>query len=171
MGDSLFLIDKHAAHERLLYNELRSAEHTDAQLLLTPVSVTLSRDEYAALIPELETLNKAGFEVEDFGGHSVLVRALPMMLDREDAAALLREIAGGLAAGKREITTDKLDWIYHSAACRAAIKAGDISRPDELQAMAERVLLDNDIRTCPHGRPVCYELTRHELEKQFGRTK
>ena len=170
-GSTLYFIDKHAAHERILYNQLRASEHVDAQMLLAPVSVLLSREEYAALIPELDTLQRAGFVVEDFGGCSVLVRAVPMMLDGGDAAAMIQEIAGALAAGKREITTDKLDWIYHSASCRAAIKAGDFSRPEELQAMAERVLLNDDIRTCPHGRPVCYELTRHELEKQFGRAK
>jgi|LSQX01.3.fsa_nt_gb DNA mismatch repair protein MutL len=168
--DSLFLIDKHAAHERILYEELISSGYNDAQMLLEPVSVPLSREEYAALLPELETLNKAGFEAEDFGG-SVLVRALPMMLDSEDAASLIQEIAGGFASGRREITADKLDWIYHSSACRAAVKAGDISKPAELMAIAQRVLQNRDIRTCPHGRPVCFELTRHEIEKQFGRTK
>ncbi len=171
MENSLYLIDKHAAHERILYDKFRSSEHTDAQMLLSPVSVTLSRDEYAALLPELDTLYKAGFEVEDFGSHSMIVRALPMMLDKEDAASLIQEIAGGFAAGKHEITSDKLDWIYHSAACRAAVKAGDLSKSAELLAVAERVLLNHDIRTCPHGRPVCFEITKRELEKQFGRTK
>lgn len=170
-GESLFLIDKHAAHERILYNRFQAAPHVDAQMLLSPVSVALSREEYAALLPERGTLAQAGFEVEDFGGHSVLVRAVPMLLDEEDVAALIQEIAGGFAAGKHEVTANKLDWIYHSAACRAAVKGGDGSKPEELKALAERVLLHDDIRTCPHGRPVCIELTRHELEKQFGRTK
>ena len=109
--------------------------------------------------------------MEDFGGHSVLVRAVPMMLTGGDIAALIQEIAGGLASGRREITTDKLDWIYHSSACRAAVKAGDFTSPQERQAVAERILLSDDVRTCPHGRPVCFELTRRELEKQFGRAK
>lgn len=170
-GEALYFIDKHAAHERLLYDQFKAAARHDAQLLLQPVSVTLGREEYAALLPELGTLHQAGFEVEDFGGHTMLVRALPMMLDAGDVPALLQEIAGGLAAGRREITTDKLDWIYHSTACRAAIKGGDTSSLAELQAMAERVLCNNDIRTCPHGRPVCFELSRRELEKQFGRSK
>ena len=168
-GDKLYFIDKHAAHERILYDELRRHERADAQLLLAPVPVSLSREEYAALLPERETLAKAGFEVEDFGGRSVLVRAVPMMLDGEDVASLIQEIAGGLASGRRDITTDKLDWIYHSSACRAAVKAGDPTTPPERQAMAERILENDDVRTCPHGRPVCYELSRRELEKQFGR--
>lgn len=171
MGDSLYYIDKHAAHERILYNKLKNSHQNNAQMLLAPVTVTLSRDEYAALLPELETLSKAGFEVEDFGGHSVLVRALPMIVDADDASSIIQEIAGGLAAGRSEITANKLDWIYHSAACRAAIKAGDISKPAELQAIAERVLLSSDIRSCPHGRPVCIKITKREIEKQFGRVK
>ena len=170
-GDALYFIDKHAAHERILYNQLKAAERADAQLLLEPVPVSLSREEYAALVPEIGTLAQAGFEVEDFGGHSVLVRAVPMMLTGGDIAALIQEIAGGLASGRREITTDKLDWIYHSSACRAAVKAGDFTSPQERQAVAERILLSDDVRTCPHGRPVCFELTRRELEKQFGRAK
>ncbi|HIW74003.1 MAG TPA: DNA mismatch repair endonuclease MutL [Firmicutes bacterium] len=170
-GDALYFIDKHAAHERILYDRLKAAERADAQLLLEPVAVSLSREEYAALLPELDTLAKAGFEAEDFGGHSVLVRTVPMLLTGGDVAALIQEIAGGLASGRREITTDKLDWIYHSSACRAAVKAGDFTSPEERQAVAERILLSDDIRTCPHGRPVCFELTRRELEKQFGRAK
>ena len=169
MGGSLYVIDKHAAHERLLYNQLKAAPHNDAQLLLEPVSVPLGREEYAAVTAELETLRASGFEVEDFGGSTVLVRAVPLILSGCDAAAAIQEIAGGFVSGKRELTMDKLDWIYHSSACRAAVKAGDSSRPEELRQLAERVLQNDDIRYCPHGRPVCFALTRRELEKQFGR--
>lgn len=169
MGESLYVIDKHAAHERLLYNQLKAMPHNDAQMLLEPVSVPLGREEYAAVTAELETLGAAGFEVEDFGGSTVLVRAVPLILSGCDAAAAIQEIAGGFVSGKRELTMDKLDWIYHSSACRAAVKAGDSSRPEELRQLAERVLQNDDIRYCPHGRPVCFELTRRELEKQFGR--
>ena len=138
-------------------------------MLLEPVSVALGREEYAAVIGELELLRRAGFEVEDFGGSTVLVRAVPLILAGCDVAAAIQEIAGGFVSGRREVSVDKLDWIYHSTACRSAIKAGDLSRPEELQFLAERVLLNDDIRYCPHGRPVCFELTRRELEKQFGR--
>ena len=169
MGESLYVIDKHAAHERLLYNQLKATPQNDAQMLLEPVSVPLGREEYAAVTAELETLGAAGFEVEDFGGSTVLVRAVPLILSGCDAAAAIQEIAGGFVSGKRELTMDKLDWIYHSSACRAAVKAGDSSRPEELRQLAERVLQNDDIRYCPHGRPVCFELTRRELEKQFGR--
>lgn len=166
---SVYFIDKHAAHERLLYNELKKTEHTDAQLLLTPLTVTLSREELEALTAAEEALRSAGFDAEEFGGRSLIVRAVPMPLVGTDIAESLREIAGGLIAGRREITTAQLDWIYHSVACRAAVKGGDSSNPVELQKLAERVLWEDDVRTCPHGRPVCFELTAHEIEKQFGR--
>ena len=137
--------------------------------MLEPAAVTLSREEYTVLLSVQKELAEAGFEVEDFGGGAVLVRTVPMMLDGCDAAAAIQEIAGGLLSGRQEIAMDKLDWIYHSTACRAAVKGGDESRPEELKALAERVLLRDDVRYCPHGRPVCFELTRKELEKQFGR--
>ena len=105
----------------------------------------------------------------DFGGSTVLVRAVPMLLSDTNIADSLREIAGRLLAGRREVTTERMDWIYHSVACRAAVKAGDGSTPAELLSLAERVLYNDDIRTCPHGRPVCFELTSKEIEKQFGR--
>ena len=166
---SVYFIDKHAAHERILYNELRVAEHNDAQVLLAPITVSLSREELDVLLSAKESLLEAGFDVEEFGGGSLLVRTAPMLLADGDIAESLREIAGGLLGGRREITTARLDWIYHSVACRAAVKGGDGSTPQELKKLAERVLYEDDIRTCPHGRPVCFELTAREIEKQFGR--
>ncbi len=169
MDGVLYVIDKHAAHERLLYNQLVSCEHADSQQLLAPLSVTLSRDEYAALMAQSEALEKVGFEIEEFGGREVLIRAIPMLLSGCDIADVIREIAGGFIGGARTVRSSAIDWIYHSTACRAAVKAGDESRPEELAAFAERVLYHDDIRTCPHGRPVCFSLTKQEIEKQFGR--
>lgn len=168
-GESLFFIDKHAAHERILYNRLREQAHEESQQLLAPLNVSLSREEYAAVMDHEAELRQAGFEIEDFGGTSVLVRGIPMLLEGCDIAAAVQEIAGGLIDGRREIATERMEWIYASTACRAAVKAGDESRPEELQRLAERILVNKDIRTCPHGRPVCFEITRKELEKQFGR--
>ena len=168
-GESLFIIDKHAAHERILYNRLKAQAHNEEQMLLSPVAVTVSREEHTALLDAVEELQTAGIAIEDFGGQSVLVRSFPLDLTGEDIDNTLREIATGLANGNREIQTAKLDWIYHSSACRAAIKAGDISKPAELLELAKRVLTDDAVRFCPHGRPVCIEMTKKELEKQFGR--
>lgn len=169
MGDSVYLIDKHATHERLIYNKLCAAERADAQLLLAPVDVSVSREEHTALLENLEVLQKSGFELEDFGGRTVLVRAFPMILSGEDIPATVREIAAHLAEDPNEVSARKLDWIYASSACRAAAKAGDSNSPAELQALAEAVLLRDEVRYCPHGRPVCIEMTRKEIERRFGR--
>ncbi len=171
MGNSFFLIDKHAAHERILYNELKASERSDAQLLLSPIPVSVSREEHIALTENAAVLQQAGIEIEDFGGATVLVRTFPLRLSGEDIDSTIREIASGLAEGSQEIQTAKLDWIYHSSACRAATKAGDDGKPEALRKLAERVLTTDEIRYCPHGRPVCVEITKKELEKKFGRTR
>jgi DNA mismatch repair protein MutL len=165
----LLIIDKHAAHERILYEKLHSQAQSQAQMLLQPLSVTPGREEYAVLIDNLQLLEQAGFELEDFGSGSLLVRGVPMTLAQESVAALLQEIAGRFLEGKHDVTTEKLDWIYHSVACRAAVKAGDRSHITELSALAQQVLNDPQLRYCPHGRPVCVQITRRELEKMFGR--
>lgn len=169
MGDSLYLIDKHAAHERMLYDQLKASARVDEQVLLAPISITVSREEHTALVENQDILASAGISLEDFGGSSVLVRSFPMILSGQDIEATIQEIAAGLASGGNEVLSAKLDWIYHSTACRAATKAGDVSRLAELERIAQKVLLNDDVRYCPHGRPVCIEMTRKEIEKQFGR--
>ncbi len=169
LGESLFLIDKHAAHERMLYNQLKASARVDEQVLLAPVAITVSREEHSALIENQDVLAGAGISLEDFGGSSVLVRSFPMILSGQDIEATIQEIAAGLSNGGHEVVSAKLDWIYHSTACRGATKAGGVSRLAELDEIAKKVLLDDTIRYCPHGRPVCVEMTRKELEKQFGR--
>lgn len=168
-GEELLVIDKHAAHERMLYNDLKQTTETASQMLLQSVAVTLTPDACSALFAELPLLEKAGYALEDFGGSTVLVRAVPTILSGCDVTAIIEEIAGGLISGKRDILTKKEDWIYHSIACRAAVKAGDNTTRSEMQALVERVLTDDTVRFCPHGRPVCFVLTKKELEKQFGR--
>ena len=171
-GDRLLLIDKHAAHERMLFNELNAARTPpQPQLLLSPAVVGLSGAEHAAVTEYADVFRKAGYEIEDFGAGSVIVRACPMLLTGEDVASLVRELAGKLAKGELRPENEKLQWIYNSTACRAAVKAGDEMKPAEMQAFVERLLSDEKVRYCPHGRPVLYELTRRELEKQFGRTQ
>lgn len=169
-GKDLLLIDKHAAHERMLYEQLRSeAGQAQRQLLLAPVAVTLSKEEYAAVLQNLELLCEAGFEAEDFGAGTVLVRACPMALAQEDIQALVQELAGYLLANRRELIPEKLDWLYHNVACRAAIKGGAQTSPYERERFVEKLLLQDEIRYCPHGRPVMVVLSQAELEKQFGR--
>ena len=169
-GDELLLIDKHAAHERLLYEQFkRENKNIASQMLLSPIAVTLSKDEYSAVLSNLDLLSDAGFAVEDFGNGTVLLSEYPCILDGADLAEQLTEIAGYLAKNIREISTEKLDWIYHSAACRAAVKAGDKTSEYELQKFAEKVLSMPDIRYCPHGRPVVAKLTKRDIERLFGR--
>ena len=169
MNDALYLIDKHAAHERMLYNQLIQSKHTESQQLLEPVSVTLTSEECNILLENKEMLLQAGFEVESFGNREVLIRAVPILLSSEDVQELIQEIAGNFLSGKKEVSVNHLDWLYHTTACRAAVKAGNTSQLADLQYLAEYVLQHEEIRTCPHGRPVCISITKKEIEKQFGR--
>lgn len=167
-GEELYLIDKHAAHERILYENLKANAAADRQYLLTGEAVTLGKEDYDAVTGALEELDTLGFEIEDFGNGSVLVRAVPSMLIRENVAEMMAEIGESLrSSGKAAVA--RMEDIYHRIACRAAVKAGNVTTDAEGQQLAERLLSDRDILYCPHGRPVAIRLTRKELEKQFGR--
>lgn len=167
-GDEILVVDKHAAHERILYEQLKAHQHTESQMLLEPVAVTLSKDEYSAITEHLQEITDAGFELEEFGGSCLLVRAVPTVLSNCDVAPLIEEIAAGFLKQANSVEIDHLDWLYHNMACRAAVKGGDRSGEDLIK-LAERIAKSDDIRYCPHGRPVAFRLTRKELEKQFGR--
>ncbi len=169
--DELMFIDKHAAHERLLYEKLKQqGESGEAQTLLEPVAVTLDQEEYSAVLARREELLQAGFEVEDFGRGAILIRSVPLLLDGGDAAASIMEIAGYLASSKKDFTTEHMDWVYHNIACRAAMKAGDTTTREELISLAEELEQNPQVRYCPHGRPVYILLKRREIERQFGRS-
>lgn len=166
----LLFIDKHAVHERILFNELKKrGADSSSQLLLRPVTVTLSRGEYIAVTDNLELFKNAGYCVEDFGEGCIVVRECPIDLSETDIADIVTELAGQLMGGTKTMMPEKLDWLYHSTACRAAIKAGNDISPPEQRELVRRVLSDDDVRFCPHGRPVIIEMSEYELEKQFGR--
>ena len=170
LNGTLCVIDKHAAHERILFNKLKSEnQNSGSQILLAPVTVTLGKEEYSAVTENIETISKAGFDIEDFGDGTVIVRSCPMDLEDCDIVPLIGEIAEYIIKNRRDITNEHLDWIYHNVACRSAIKAGDDNSDRELLALAKQVVEDNEVRFCPHGRPVMIELSKYELEKQFGR--
>ena len=165
----MLLVDKHAAHERILYDRLiANKEPVPSQVLLMPVTVSLSKEEYSAVLESTELLKEAGFEVSDFGPGLVAVREVPVMLQGEDVTQLLSEIAGRLL-NKSDPTPEKLEWMYKNIACRAAVKAGDETPPKEQEKFIEYVLSHREVRYCPHGRPILIEMTRPELEKNFGR--
>ncbi len=166
----LVIIDKHAAHERIIYEKLKkdNGERTP-QLLLLPVTVTLSKEEYSAVLDNLELINNAGFDAEDFGNGCIIVRECPMELSADDVADVMCEIAGRFVEKKQDVMFEKLDWIFHSVACRSAIKAGNFTSRLEMERFAKQLLSMPDIRYCPHGRPVLIEMTQRELEKNFGR--
>ncbi len=168
MNESIFLLDKHAAHERIIFNSLKNNQNTQVQALLTPISVSLSKDEYNAIVGNIGLLEKCGFEIEDFGNSSVMVRALPTTLIKEDVSLLLSEISENLMkSGKVQVSAE--EELFHTVACKAAIKAGTKISTLEMQKLAEKVLLSKDIMYCPHGRPVSFEIKKRELEKMFGR--
>ncbi len=165
------LIDKHAAHERIIFNRMKEeAEKKNAsQVLLKPVTVTLSKNEYNSVMNNLEVFSKAGYTVEDFGKGSVIVRECPMAISGDDIEDTVIEIASYLTENRAVVESEKIDKILHTSACKAAIKAGYKNSTAEMKVLAEEVLYKNEIRYCPHGRPVLIELSKYELEKQFGR--
>jgi DNA mismatch repair protein MutL len=162
------MIDKHAAHERILFNKLKENRKVEVQSLLASVPVSLAKEEYDAVINNISLLEEAGFEIEDFGNSTVMVRAVPSFLTKEDISSLVSEIAANLITNGT-VSTDKEDDLYHTVACKAAIKAGSKTTPTEMLKLAETVLSSKDIMYCPHGRPVAFEIKKYELEKQFGR--
>lgn len=166
----LLIIDKHAAHERIIYERLKADSGArSAQALLVPVTVTLTKEEYAAMLEHLDLLSQAGFEVEDFGNGALIVQACPMELTADDVPDVLAEIAGRFVEKKQDVSFEKLDWIFHSVSCRSAIKAGNFTSRYEMERFAKQLLSMPEIRYCPHGRPVLIEMTQRELEKNFGR--
>ena len=167
-GETLYLIDKHAAHERIIFNRLKSEQEATPQLLLAPQQIVLRKDEYALITESAELLLKAGFEIEDYGDSTVLVRAIPSVLSGENIESLVTEIAASLAE-KNAVEIERLERIFETVACRSAVKAGNLSSAKELKVLAETVLSSKDIMYCPHGRPVAIELKKREIEKQFGR--
>ena len=170
LGDRIWIVDKHAAHERILYEQLRSGPDGKAtQMLLAPIPVTLRKEEYDAVLHHADMLADAGFTVEDFGTGTISVTSCPILLDASDVPDAIAELAAYLCRSSQQILTEKMDWIYHNTACRAAIKGGDFTSEYELRKFTEKLLSMPDIRTCPHGRPVMIEMTRREMEKNFGR--
>lgn len=170
-GEDAFLIDKHAAHERILFNKLKeNQEAISAQALVTPIPCQLRPDAAATLLERRELLDSLGFEVDAFGEGKVLLRQIPMDLSAQEAVETLEALAADLMSGSQKSKDDVRDEVLHTVACKAAIKAGWRSDEKELMKLAEQVMSDPLLKHCPHGRPICISLSKKQLEKQFKRT-
>ena len=170
-GEDAFLIDKHAAHERILFEKLKAnQEAISSQSLLTPVPVRLSPSACAELLSNTAVLEELGFEVEEFGDNTVLLRQIPMDLTPDSASEAVEALAADLLSGRRESKDTVRDELLHTVACKAAIKAGWKNDEAELLAVVKEVMAREDLKYCPHGRPICVTLSKKQLEKQFKRT-
>ena len=170
-GDDAFLIDKHAAHERILFEKLKAhPEKISAQSLLSPIPVRLSPAAAGELLANADMLDELGFAVEEFGENTVLLRQIPMDLSPDDAAEAVESLSADLLSGRRESKDTVRDELLHTVACKAAIKAGWVNDEQELLAVAKEVMSREDLKYCPHGRPICVSLSKRQLEKQFKRT-
>ena len=167
--NELYFIDKHAAHERMNFERFKAQATVETQMLLAPVVVNLTKDEFNAISENVELIKKCGFELEEFGESQIIVRAIPSLVDGDSVKDLMLEIAQKLLEHKTDIPPDKIDWIYHSASCRGAVKAGDYTSRQEQEMFVKKLLSMPNIRFCPHGRPVFIKMSRYDIEKQFGR--
>lgn len=169
-GEGLLLIDKHAAHERILFEKLKKQRREImSQMLLSPLHLTLAREEMAVLLNSGSIMERLGFQLEDFGGDTLVVRALPAEIAPQDAPGTLEELAQALITGKKLDENTVFDELLHTVACKAAIKGGRKTDPKEISALVAELMGRDDIKYCPHGRPVCISLSKNTLERQFKR--
>ena len=170
-GEDAFFIDKHAAHERILFEKLKAnQEAISSQSLLSPIPCQLNPSSIAVLLENRALLGELGFEIDEFGENTLLLRQVPMDLSEEDAADAMEALAADLLSGHSEDKSSVRDEILHTVACKAAIKAGWKTSETELMALVKQVMETRELKHCPHGRPICISLSKKQLEKQFKRT-
>ncbi len=167
--ETMLLIDKHAAHERINFEKLKSGFNSSAQFLIEPAEVWLSPAEYEALSSFSEQLAEVGILLDFCDRGRVNVLSLPQMLDRENPSDIVESIAKVAARGNDNVKGELFDDMLHTAACKMSIKANDINDISELQVIADEVMNNKNIRFCPHGRPVCTQITKRQIEKYFSR--
>lgn len=168
--EEMFLIDKHAAHERYNFDLLKSQNaEVNIQSLLSPIELSLSYEAHSAVSEDLELLDRLGFQIELLDPPNVRIHGVPILMTEEDPTDLFTKLADSLASGKQSKGTEIYDDLFHSIACKASIKGNEISSLEELKKVVQMVV-DNDIRYCPHGRPAIVKFTKHELEKLFKRS-
>lgn len=168
--NELIFVDKHAAHERIIFEKMKkSSSEYSSQMLLNPVTVTLEKQEYCAVIENLSLFSKSGYEIEDFGSGTVVVRSAPMYEDLDDLANSVIEIANCILDNKKSNETKKLEWIYQNIACRSAIKAKSKTSVEELVKLVNDISENPQLRHCPHGRPIYIKFDKNFIAKRFGR--
>lgn len=166
----MIMVDKHAAHERIIFERLKSnKDENNSQILLEPKVVQMEKNEYSTVVENLDLLSKIGFDIDDFGVGSVIVRSVPMYIEPYEIPDTVLEIAEYIGNNKKEIDSKKLDWLYHNIACRAAIKAGNKSSKDEIITLIKTLIENPEVKYCPHGRPIFIDFSKQFIEKQFGR--
>ena len=170
-NSEIVLIDKHALHERIIYEKLmKERGKTYAQYLLEPVALTLSKEQYIGVLEKKSILDDSGFEIDDFGEGTILIRTAPSFIDAGDVSATVEEMADHILENKNNIDSEYVEWLYHNIACRSAIKGGDKNSDEELINLYLQMDSDPNYRYCPHGRPTSIIMTKYQIEKQFGRT-
>ncbi len=169
--ENLYLIDKHAAHERFLFERIKSryAKGFHRQALLEPIVVSLSHEMYDIAKRNVDVFSSLGFSIEDFGEALLIVREVPAEFQVNDVEGCITEIAESLLQNKNDLTPECYDELFHSVACRSAIKANDSNSILELEQIVQIIHENNDLRYCPHGRPIFYKLSKHEIDKSVGR--
>ena len=169
-NNEIIMVDKHALHERIIYEKLKREQGKKySQYLLEPIAVELSKPQYVGILENIEVMLDSGFEIEDFGGSTVLVRSVPSFIDAFDVPDTIEEMADHILNNKKNIESEYTDWLYHNIACRSAVKSGNKSSPEELFKLYEEMEKDPNYRYCPHGRPTSITISKHQIEKQFGR--
>ncbi len=166
-ADEVYFIDKHAAHERLIFETLNHKSKGESQALLIECIVSLNRQDKSLILDEIDLFTACGFELEDYGGNAIMVRAIPAEIVKEDIANILEHAAANLA--DKRVTKDKRTKILESMACKSAVKGGQYSHIAEQQALIDRLFAIPDIKYCPHGRPIIYTMNKKDFEKLFKR--
>ena len=170
VNDEMIMIDKHAAHERFIFEKIKNDKsNLDIQMLLNPVEVLLSFEEFDALLSQKEQITELGFLIKETNPPSVIVKGIPVVLGDNDISGVITELAHNCINNKTNPSIDFFDDLYHSIACKAAIKGNQKSEKVELQKLVSEIYNDNNIKYCPHGRPVMIKMTKREIEKQFKR--
>lgn len=168
--DVLYIIDKHAAHERILYEQIKNADTSGSQTLIEPVRINLTTEEFSAICENSDYFKNTGFSFDTFGTNTLLVRAFPQMIERKDLNDIFSALAAKLIEGNGHAAGDLFNRALFSAACKAAVKAGQRNSLMQDEYIAEKIFSSEAILYCPHGRPVITEFTKEKLYRTFKRT-